>query len=309
MSLGALILGAGIALVAVTAPSEASPTLGISFDLVRGEGAELCPDRDALATQVAKRLAQSRGSPRTPVAERVAITIEQKGSGYLATVSAIGFDGGIRRLVDQNQDCAGLAEALTLTLTMIADGRPLSTAKQPDEPVAARPSRPWEIGFGALGSTGIQGSSSLGITLNMVWHPWPQVAAGLTALWMPNRSIERAPGQVNVSVQAGVANVCWGVLPFGGQVFPAICGLFGAGALYGEGEKYEGARSAWRPWMAAGGSLNVGMRLYQRLSLAAFAGRLFSLRDERFTIDRIGQVYESSHPGWIGGLGLQVRIP
>jgi hypothetical protein len=216
-----------------------------------------------------------------------------------------------RRLFDRSEDCAGLAEALALTLSMIADGRPLPATQPRDAPAAARVPRPWEVGGGAMGSTGILGAGSLGLTLDAVWHPWPRLAAGLTAFWMPSRGIDGGPGTVKVTVLAGLASVCFGILPFGGRVFPALCGQFGAGALRGRGDEgYADARSVWRPWLAAGGSLHVGVRVHRWLTLAVSAGRLFSLKDERFTIGGLPDpVYDSGHPGWLGTAGLLVRIP
>ena len=143
----------------------------------------------------------------------------------------------------------------------------------------------------------------------MVWHPWPRIASGIAALWMPDRGIERGPGQSQVSLVAGLASVCWGIFPFGGRGFPALCGLMGAGALHGEATGYLDARSLWRPWLTAGASLYVGIRLPRRLTLALHAGRLFSLRDEQFTIGGLGQVYQSGDPGWMGTAEVLLRIP
>jgi hypothetical protein len=300
----------GIFLTTLSAYAEAISPQGIAFDLERGEGAESCPDHDTLAARVDRRVAQGQGSPGVPVADSVAIAITQSEGGYVATVSVLGAEGGTRRLVDNNQDCAGLAEALTLTLAMIADGRPLSATVSLDKPAPVRTPRPWEVGAGVLGSTGILGAASLGYSLDVVWHPWPRVAAGVTALWMPSRKIERAPGLSKVSVEAGLASLCWGILPFGGRFFPAMCGRFGAGVLQGEGEGYDNNKSVIRPWLVAGGTLDVGIRIHRRLTLAVHAGRLFSLRDEDFTLGGLGSpVYGSGHPGWVAGMGLQVRIP
>ncbi len=309
MSLGVLTLGAAATLAAVAWGPDAPSAGGLSFEVVRGPGAESCPDEEALRARAASHLAHPFGSPGAPVADRVSIEIVRSERGYLATVSALGFEGGTRRLVDTGEDCAGLAEALTLMLSLIADGRPLPAAKPPMLPEPARPSRPWELGAGALGATGILGAPSLGITLDVTWHPWPRIASGITALWMPSRGIQRGPGQSQVSLVAGLASVCWGILPFGGRSFPALCGLMGAGALHGESTGYLDARSLWRPWLTAGASVSLGIRLHRRLTLALDAGRLFSLRDEQFTIGGLGQIYQSGDPGWTGTAEILLRIP
>jgi hypothetical protein len=205
MSLGALTLGVAATLAAVAWGSDASSAGGLSFDLIRGPGAESCPDEEALKARTAGHLARPLGSPRAPVADRVSIEIVRSERGYLATVSALGFDGGTRRLVDTGEDCAGLAEALTLMLSLIADGRPLPAAKPPTVTEPARPGRPWELGAGALGATGILGAPSLGITLDVIWHPWPRIASGITALWMPDRDIQKGQGQSQISLVAATS--------------------------------------------------------------------------------------------------------
>ena len=296
-------------MAAVAWSPDAPSAGGLSFNLVRGAGAELCPDEEALSARVASHLAHPLGSSGAPVADRVSVEIVRTERGYLATVSALGFEGGTRRLVDTGEDCAGLAEALTLMLSLIADGRPLPVAKPPTLTEPVRPIRPWELGAGALGATGILGAPSLGITLDVIWHPWPRIASGITALWMPDRGIPRGPGQSQISLVAGLASVCWGILPFGGRSFPALCGLMGAGALHGESNGYLDARSLWRPWLTAGVSVSIGIRLHRRLTLSLDAGHLFSLRDEQFTIGGLGQIYQSGDPGWTGTAEALLRIP
>ena len=309
MSLGVLTLGVAATLAAVVWGPDAPSAGGLSFDLVRGPGTELCPDEAALRARTAGLLASPPGSPRAPLTDRVRIEIVRTQRGYLATLFALGLEGGTRRLEDAGEDCAGLAEALSLMLSLIADGRPLPAAKPPTVTEPAGPSRPWELGAGALGASGILGAPSLGITLDAMWHPWPRIASGITALWMPDRGIQRGQGRSQISLVAGLVSACWGGVPFGGRSFPALCGLMGAGALHGEATGYLDARSLWRPWLTAGISVSLGIRLHRRLTLAVRAGRLFSLRDEQFTIGGLGQVYQSGDPGWMGRAAVLLRIP
>jgi hypothetical protein len=270
-------------LLAATAQADAPTAPAIPFDLDRGPGAERCPDRDTLASQVGKRLSQTGSSARVPVADQVSIVIKRTRDGHVATLSALGFEGGIRNLVDTSEDCAGLAEALVLTLSMIADGRPGLPPRVANEPPPPRRVRPWELGASAMGSTGILGTPSAGMTVDVVWRPWPRLATGVSALWMPSRSFDKANGTTSFMVLAGMARVCGGILPFGGRVFPALCGEAGAGGLRGAGEGYADATSVWVPWLVAGGSLDLGLRVHRRFSLAARAGYLLSLRSEHFT--------------------------
>jgi hypothetical protein len=306
MKPGLLALGAWLLLAIAASPSAASTPI-ITFKLERGPGAERCPDHDTIATQVDKRLSQSGGPARVPVVDEVTVAIERTDASYLATISALGIEGGVRSLLDTSDDCAGLGEALVLTLSMIADGRPPVTP--PSHPPTPGPSRPWEIGAGVMGSSAILDQVSAGVTLDLAWHPWPRVATELSALWMPSRSVENGPGAASFTMVGGSARACAGVVPYGRAVFPALCGQVTAGALRGSGERYEGTRSVWVPWLAAGPTLALGIAVHSRVSLTARGGYLFSLRSERFTVGGIGQVYDSGHPGFEAALGASVRIP
>jgi len=331
-SLRALLVWVGISLTAVVASARADSSQGISFDLARGPGAELCPDHDSLAAQVEQRLAQA--SPHAPIADKVAITIVHAGDAYVASLSILspdGLDGGTRSLVDTGQDCAGLAEALSLTLAMIADGRPLFPAKPPD--VAAPPPAPipppkplpptpvappspaihrfWDLGTGILGASNLLGAPTIGYGVDVAWHPRPHLVIGVKGIWLPARTIQTTDGgQTKVSIEAGLARACWGILPFGGRFFPALCGELGAGVLQGSSQGYLDAKSATRPWFAAGASANAGISVSKNWSLAAQAGALFPLRNEQFTIGGLEApaVYKSNYIGWLAEIDVRVRI-
>jgi hypothetical protein len=280
----------------------------LAFDLSREPGAERCPDHETLTTQLQKRLAQT-GAARLPVADKVTVAIKRTRDGYLATVWALGLEGGTRSLLDPTDDCAGLAEAVVLTLSMIADGQPMPPAKAPPPPPEPVIERPLEVGAGALASTGMLGAASLGPTLELLWHPWPHLAAGLSALWMPSRAFDNGPGSTDFTLAAGLARLCGGILPYGGRIFPAICAELGAGGLRGQGQGYVDARSVWVPWLAAGGSLGAQVRVHRLVSLFGRVGYLASLRNERFKVGGLAPVHDTGHPGFDGGLGVLLRIP
>lgn len=309
MPSGLLVVTGWLFLAASNPPAD-GVAMPITFDLSREIGTERCPDHGTLATLVSRRLAQTSASPRVPVADKVAITIRRSEDGYIATVSALGIEGGTRSLLDPTEDCAGLAEALALTLSMIADGQPVPPLKAPALPRPPPPTeRPLELGAGAFGSTGILGAASVGMTLDLLWHPWPRMAAGLSALWIPSRDFANGPGTTSFTVVAGLARLCVGPLPFGSRAFPLLCGEMGAGGLHGVGEGYVDSRSVWVPWLTAGASLGTELRVYRLVSLFARVGYLFSMRNERFKIGGLTPVRDTGHPGLDAGLGVLLRIP
>jgi len=284
----------------------------IAFDLFRAPGAERCPDRDALAARVGPQSFEAEAAHK-PAVDRVSITIRRAPNGYVATVVASGLAGGMRSLVDDGEDCAGLTEALALALAMITDGQlippPHTAEAQPVAHALSRAARPWQLGASALASKGILGAPSAGMTLDVLWRPWPKFLTELSALWMPTRSIDGGGGSASFTLVAALASACGAIVPWGGRVLPAMCGEAAVGGLRGAGDGYAGARSVWAPWLVAGGSVELGVRLYGGMSLAARTGYLLSLRDAHFTVGGLGRVYDSGHPGWFAGLGVLVQIP
>ncbi len=302
-----LALGTGLFLAVSGAQAEVSAAPP-SLELSRGTGAERCPDREWLASGLVKRLAQNASPAGRPITEHVSVAIERTADGFVATIAALGMEGGIRRLLDTSEDCAGLGEALLLMLSMIADGRLPPVTRPADAPIAPKPERPWELGASAVGSSGILGTPTLGMGTDVIWHPWPRLATGLSVFWLPPRGLDKGRGTASFTVVAAVAKVCWGILPFGGRAFPALCAQAGAGSLRGEGEGYQQPQSVWVPWMAAGASLDLGLRLHRQLSLAARVGYLFSLRNECFEVVGLDEVHDTSRPGLLTTVGVLVRI-
>ena len=318
-----VLLAVGIILIANSAPANAESGPGISFDLDRRPGAEACPDHDSLAAQVVQRLASSAASHRAPVADRVAITVLREADAYVASLSVRGLggrDGSTRSFVDTGQNCAGLSEALALTLAMISDGMPLFDRKAavasspPMPPVPVTPPsqamrRPWELGAGALGASNLLGAPTVGYGVAAIWRPRPHLAAGVKAIWMPARTIDKNGGRTKVSVEAGLASACWGILAYGRRFIPALCGELGGGVLQGSSEGYADSQTATRLWLGAGAFANAGIRISNRWSVAAQGGVLLSLRSESFTIGGLGSpVYEPSRFGWLAEIDLRVRI-
>lgn len=314
MSLGILATVGGF-LVAATAGTGRDPS-PVAFELVRGPGTEACPEHDALAS----RLASALSAPSSRVgrgAARVAVTITRSADGYLATVATFGPQAGLRRLADHGDDCAGLAEALVLTLSMIVDARPTEAASPPASTeisaslaavTGAQANPAWQIGASAMASTGILGTATAGVSLDLLWHPWSRIATGLSALWLPARSIGASGGSVRLSLVVTMAKLCAG-MPFNERVVPSACVEAGLGGLRGVADDYQDARSVWAPWAVAGGSAALEVRLSRRVSLAARAGYLLSLRDASFSIGGFGRVYDSGNPGWTASLGALLTIP
>jgi hypothetical protein len=309
MALGAVVVVGATWLVVGQAGAAPTAPSGFHFTVQRDPGAERCPNQKTLENLVAKRLAA--GSARVPLADSVAVSVTPDDTGFLATLSSRGMEGGLRRLHDDSRDCAGLGEALGLMLAMIADGRPLPPAPVPTPipaaPAPQRPPRPWQIGATAMLSTMLD-AGTLGYALDVDWHPTPRLVTGITGSYFPNRAIEGGGGTVNVSAAGGWARSCWGLVPMGGRFFPAVCAQLGGGVFHGSAENFDDARSATRPWFGAGPMVRADLRLWRQVSLTIGVARLFFLRKQTFTVAGLGPVFESAG-AWLGQAGVRVRIP
>jgi hypothetical protein len=289
-------------LMAVHGAENAPPAF--RFTVQRDASSLQCPDGDALAARVATRLTTSPAQ-RTESPGQAEVVIVREGVGFLATISAPGMQGGSRQLVDDNPDCTGLAEALVLMLAMIADGHDGHESPSVDPPVPPRPAT-WQWGAGMLASTAL-GTATAGIVVDGAWQPGRHWSAGLSALWLPEREIT-FEGKVGVSVMAAALRTCWAFLPAGARVVPSVCGILGAGTLRGAADGYQDSRTVLRLWLVAGPLADVGVRISGRWSLALQGGRLFSLRDQQFTVRDLGTVFQSGD-SWLATAGVRVRIP
>jgi hypothetical protein len=135
------------------------------------------------------------------------------------------------------------------------------------------------------------------------------MSVGLGALWLPGRDVPAGPGSSTVSIVAGTSSLCGGLAFAHARILPAVCAQLGLGGVHGAGQGYENARSVWRPWWVAGAAVRLDVRIHRHLTIAGQGGRLFALRDEEFTVGRLGPVYRSGDPGWLVGTELLWRIP
>jgi hypothetical protein len=332
LSVRVVLLSSAIVVIPMAALAQVDADPRFTFEVARGEGAESCPDRETLAIEVGKRMGHPPGAARASVADKVMVDIVREGEAYVATLSTLGPESGSRRLVDTSADCAGLAEALALTLAMVADGHPLlqpgpsrptvtpptpsvpppTPAPAPTVPPPVPPSPPvrrsvWDFGIGVVGAS-LLGAPTLGYTAEVAWHALPRVSVGAAGMWMPARTIPNGPGTTEVSLAAGLASLCWVVLPVDRRVFPALCAHIGAGALRGASTGYLDDRSATRLWRAAGATANAGIRLTERWLVALQGGVLYPYPGERFTIAGLGTVYQSNEVAWLAGIGLRYSM-
>ncbi len=145
VSCAAVIVALAVLVVGPRADAQTTlPSARLTY--VRGAGAERCPDEAALRGAVAVRLGYDPF--RADGSLQIAATLERASRGLVARVDVRGADGqprGTRELSGSATDCAALASAMTLALSIAIDPMHLTRATPPatgTTPVSAGPAAP-----------------------------------------------------------------------------------------------------------------------------------------------------------------------
>jgi hypothetical protein len=132
-------IGAAIALS--TSIAGANPSARLLY--VRGPGADLCPNEDAVRASVAARLGYDPFFLSAPTT--ILVEIARDGDRFAARVKLIdshGVERGTRRLATPTGDCADLIGTLSLTISLVIDPVSLAVAPAAPDPSAEAPVPP-----------------------------------------------------------------------------------------------------------------------------------------------------------------------
>lgn len=284
--------------------------------MTRAEGAESCPDTEALRQHV-DRL---RGHQATsePSAYRVRFSYH---AGVFRADIQVGESSGARVLRDRRRTCASLEQATALTLALLLDSDASALPPDKNEPGPAEPPhvseqppapvpRPTEqdprnaahfalaLGGGALFGVvqpvapTVLGELGIGVK---------RFRTGIGVLWMPTQTRDFGPGQLRQQLVSGVARTCVTALHAKQARFDLCSGIY-AGLLKVRASDYTRNGSADKAWLA----VPLGFALATtsspvRVEVAASA--LVPLRRNDFSIDNLGVAYES----WPVGMLLSMR--
>ncbi len=128
------VLAAGVVLIARAA--AASPQARLVYG--RAEGAEVCPDENALRRAVAARIGYDPFFPTS--ARTVVVTIVARGGRFAAHVQLIDDEAhaqGARVLESSGRDCTSLFDTVALTVSIAIDPQALARPSVPPPPVVA----------------------------------------------------------------------------------------------------------------------------------------------------------------------------
>jgi hypothetical protein len=247
-----LVAALASAVVLVAAPALARSSARLAY--TRGSNADTCPDEAALRSSVATRLGYDPFDDGAPAI--VTATISRTG-GYEGIVQfrdEHGHAHGEKKLTSSADDCAELASAMALTISIVLDPRAAMGATAPEdkpspsphespfeevqpvraEPPSPAPPAPAEPAFVRVGAEGLA-----------VVGAAPAPTAGIAAL------VGIARGKLSLDLEAradlpaslmqddgtGVRSslLVANLVPCGHVAIASFCALASAGALHGEG--------------------------------------------------------------------------
>ena len=317
-----------------TLPAAASE--GALLEVERSEAASDCPDSAALASAVEDNVGRKVFEPDGTDAE-TRIRVEfARGDGYTAELRASGEVVGTRTFVEEAESCDGLAQALTVALTIIVEDGVFPEPKPepadvdlgeerakpppapppnvdrveppPPRPVVPRGVRSAEVDIGAAAHVGLLENPGAALHADARVFVSRRLSLSAGVLWLPPQTFDVEPGTVELAVVAGAMRGCATLLGEASPPRADACLLATAGALRGSTDGFTRSSSSTRFWSTVGAELAIGGRLAGPLEWSARAAVLVLTLEEGFSVAGVGTVYEPSTVGGLAGLGIRLPI-
>jgi hypothetical protein len=307
-NMGQSTVGLVVALALTSAPLEAqaAPTL----EVTRSDPATECPDAAELlllASQV-----QNSAAPVASHAYRVAF--ERASHVYRAEV-VDQTAARTRHLEDVGPECAPLGRAVALTLaTMWGTEQeppppPLPTPAPPPPPppppLARAPSWRWLLGAAGGVAVGIVRTAAPAIVADSAFER-RHLSWALGGLWLPRQTLELGPGSVDVQLLAASVRGCAWALD---STRLGLCARLLAGEMLAKSRGYDSDGQHSTPWLALGLEAFVDGPLLHHLRYRVAAAALAPLRDQSFSIQNLGPLYQPPPIGALFTLALEIQSP
>lgn len=324
-TLAAIAVGAGALLTVATSSAQPAALRGVPLLVQRAPAASDCVDAAGLASKVNALVGREALVASDSAGQSFAFEIQlfKADDGYSAIMLAAGRS---RQLDDPGPTCAGLTDALALTLAILVDADeappppppPPPPAPKPEvvapPPLIAPPKPPPDttprlyvsphVGF----ASGLSGAAVPALLLSVqVRLTGPlSVLGGFT--WTPTQAFPLAPGRVDVGLAYGELAGClssWRVLD---RVRLGACALFGMGAIQGVSSGYTTNGQATRLWTALGLAGLVDLRVTSVLYWSSRVSLLGVTQREGFQITNAGVAFDPAPVGVLVSTGLGVRF-
>lgn len=292
----------------------------------RDERAQVCPDAEHLANAVAalmERPAVHVGAAPADVQLAVSLTCDDEGCS--AQVLASGGATGLRALRDPDPTCAGLADALAVSIAVLLDWQgpqppaPPPTSPSPPVPtpqvtvtIQAPPritSPPLHLGYFA----------GAGVALGLLPHVSLSLDAGLTLSahslparftlglhWLPEQSMSFHQGNIHTRLLSERLTGCVPVLKSPVELAP--CAALTLGHFRAVGSRFTDNSTVHATWLLAGLGAELRLPLGQRVSLSAQALGQARSREHTITVAGLGEAAALGRFGLTSRLALSVSF-
>lgn len=328
----------------MTRTAAAADLPGARLSVSRGAGAETCPDADALAEELSRRIAPENAPP-TPL--DLSVDVAREGDAFVAAIHVEGRKHGERVLRAEGPACDALHDALVVMLLVLLDEERAATAPVPGAatipstppaaPPGIEPSPPQHEAPAQPAASAPQQAEKArqpptiwiaaggGATVYGVPVTWSGVLLGDLAVrlgafevsagsfWVAPRTITAPPGHVTVNSAGGRARGCYALTPEhtgGTRLLGCAQGMYAA--LTGEAsDVFTGHASATRDWWLAGGSAEATYPLTPRLDVGISFSVLATLgKRESFTVNGLkgNPVFDSGAVVGIAAARLEARF-
>jgi hypothetical protein len=292
---------------------DADPDL----EVTRRDDAERCPD----AAQLKDLAAASRVRSPTASTHSYHVVFERSGEAYRAEI-VDDTAHRTRRLEDKASTCTPLAQATAVVLaTMWSSERDADESQSQPAQATVPPPQASATGAGAAPPSPphvrprLRFGAGSGIAVAIVRPVAPLFVSDATieygrgsfaigVRWIPEQTIELAPGIVNVDLIAGAARGCafaWDRTRLGG------CAQFFAGGLHAAASGYSIDTQRTRPWFAVGLEIFVdGPLPLPRIRYRASIGAMLPVHAETFSVAGAGPAYVTPALGGLSTLSLEI---
>jgi hypothetical protein len=291
------------------------------LELTRTDDAQQCPDADRVWQSVntlfpGKHVHASADSKRSN--ERVSISVSHKLEGYEAIFSIESEPGAESHLVDPDEQCQGLADALAVALILRLDPEREREPKRATESRQVSPPPRPEVAFEQPRVTWLaaEGSAIAGAgLLSDLAQPSFGTAFGFAvnrqgiglrarALRLISTPTLVSGGSVHVDLWAALLGPCWRfTLSRRWALDP--CLELGLGRQHGIAQDFPVHREASATWLGIAPTITLSAEVSGPLRATLAAGGVALVRGQRYAVD--GRVVAEQPPfGLLISLGLSV---
>lgn len=281
------------------------------IELARDDSAASCPDQAWFREQVASHAGASGQ------AGRFKLWLGRDADGWHAVIQryepgAEAQPAAERKLSDRSTACQPLAEAVAITVAILADDyvqhRPAPPPEAPRKPTpvpraadVAPPAPPRHNGVrawvGAGGGAAVSWISPTAPVLGFsVSLDSPYLRQSMRVMLTTEQKFELEPGRV--VVQAWLATLLSCARFAGRNLGTAICAAFDASMLRASAQGFPDAKSSSRPYEAVGVELQPSWMISGSYGITAVLGVLMPFTQESFSVTGRGVAYLPPPLNW-----------